>query len=146
MSAYAPAHSEIAHERVEDEVIVINLRTGAYFSLVGTAADSWDLLLTGVPLDAVAGAIAQRYGVDAPGVRSDLEAFVSSLLQEDLLAATELSSDEPPAAVVAPAPVRTYHPPMLEKYDDMEELLLLDPIHEVDEAGWPVVAAEPADG
>ena len=26
----------------------------------------------------------------------------------------------------------------MEKYDDMQELLLLDPIHEVDEAGWPV--------
>jgi hypothetical protein len=30
-------------------------------------------------------------------------------------------------------------------YTDMEELLLLDPIHDVDETGWPVraEAAEP---
>jgi hypothetical protein len=27
--------------------------------------------------------------------------------------------------------------PVLDKYTDMQELLLLDPIHEVDDAGWP---------
>jgi hypothetical protein len=146
LSAYAAAHSEIAHERVEDEVIVINLRTGAYFSLVGSAADAWDLLHIGVPLDAVADAVARRYGVAAAAARADLDPFVASLVEEDLLAATELPSDEAPADDGSASPSRTYHPPMLEKYDDMEELLLLDPIHEVDESGWPVVAAEPVDG
>jgi hypothetical protein len=151
LSAYAAAHTEIAHERVEDEVIVINLRTGAYFSLVGAAADIWDLLLTGRPLDTVAATVARRVGVEVPVVRADLDPFVTSLLHEGLLVAAE-----PPAALpiddTVPlddqraAPEGTYRPPMLEKYDDMEELLLLDPIHEVDESGWPVVAAEPVDG
>jgi hypothetical protein len=27
--------------------------------------------------------------------------------------------------------------PVLNKYTDMQDLLLLDPIHEVDERGWP---------
>ena len=27
--------------------------------------------------------------------------------------------------------------PVLEKFTDMAELLLLDPIHEVDDSGWP---------
>jgi hypothetical protein len=27
--------------------------------------------------------------------------------------------------------------PVLDKYTDMQELLLLDPIHEVDASGWP---------
>jgi hypothetical protein len=27
--------------------------------------------------------------------------------------------------------------PALNKYTDMQELLLLDPVHEVSEAGWP---------
>ena len=30
-----------------------------------------------------------------------------------------------------------YESPQLEQYSDMSELLLLDPIHEVDEQGWP---------
>ena len=28
-------------------------------------------------------------------------------------------------------------PPTLEKYTDMQDLVLLDPVHEVDERGWP---------
>jgi hypothetical protein len=28
--------------------------------------------------------------------------------------------------------------PLLRKYTDMRDLLLLDPIHDVDEQGWPV--------
>jgi hypothetical protein len=28
-------------------------------------------------------------------------------------------------------------PPVLERYTDMQELLFLDPIHDVDESGWP---------
>ena len=30
-----------------------------------------------------------------------------------------------------------FEAPILQKYTDMQDLLLLDPIHEVDEAGWP---------
>jgi hypothetical protein len=30
-----------------------------------------------------------------------------------------------------------FNPPVLSVYSDMEDLLLLDPIHDVDETGWP---------
>lgn len=32
---------------------------------------------------------------------------------------------------------RCFTPPVLNKFTDMQELLLLDPIHDVDETGWP---------
>ncbi len=31
-----------------------------------------------------------------------------------------------------------FEAPVLESYSDMQDLLLLDPIHDVDDAGWPV--------
>ena len=37
---------------------------------------------------------------------------------------------------------KPYTAPAVQKYDDLEDLLLLDPIHEVDEAGWPVARAD----
>jgi len=33
--------------------------------------------------------------------------------------------------------VNAFEKPKLQKFTDMQDLLLLDPIHEVDEAGWP---------
>lgn len=142
MTSFALAHSEIAHERVDAEVIAINLRTGAYFSLLGTAADGWDLLHAGSDVSTAADVLAERYGVDRARVEADLGPFAASLVQEELLAPAQESAVR--AVELPPLPAdSTYRPPTLEKYDDMEELLLLDPIHEVDEAGWPVMATEP---
>ena len=144
MTRYATAHADVAHERVDDEVIAINLRTGAYYSLVGAAADAWTLLVGGATVEEVAMSLAERYGVDATTVAADLEAFLRSTAVDELLAAVGDDSATAEAVELPPvAPGAAYAPPTLDKYDDMEELLLLDPIHEVDEAGWPVVAAEP---
>jgi hypothetical protein len=35
-----------------------------------------------------------------------------------------------------------FQPPTLRKYTDMQDLLLIDPIHEVDDLGWPGVKAK----
>ena len=144
MTSYATAHADVAHERVDDEVIVINLRTGAYFSLVGAAADAWSLLVVGTSVDQVASTLADRYGVAATQAAADLEPFLTAVLADDLLS---VADGGPVSAAELPpvTPGAAYHAPTLDKYDDMEELLLLDPIHEVDEAGWPVIAAEPID-
>jgi hypothetical protein len=42
----------------------------------------------------------------------------------------------------SPAPIGTaeFHAPVLQVYSDMQDLLLLDPIHEVDATGWPMPA------
>jgi len=54
-----------------------------------------------------------------------------------------------PAAPSSPLPPPTptgeaFRPPTVAVYSDMEDLLLLDPIHDVDETGWPVRADVPA--
>jgi len=36
--------TNISHERLEDEVIIINLARGAYYSGSGPAADVWTLI------------------------------------------------------------------------------------------------------
>ena len=139
---YSIAHADIAHQRVENEVIVVNLQTGAYFSLREVAADAWDLLVGGIDLAEAAEQVAGRYAVTAQQVAADLVPFVGRLLEDGLVAEANTGSDGavdlPPVAADV-----SYTVPTLDKYDDMEELLLLDPIHEVDEAGWPVVATEP---
>ena len=36
-----------------------------------------------------------------------------------------------------------FEKPVIEKFSDMQEMLLLDPIHEVSEMGWPNEAEKP---
>jgi hypothetical protein len=131
----------VTHERLDNEVIAINLETGAYYALDGVAADCWALVAAGrTAADAVA-VIAERYTTDEAQARSDYETFVSELLSERLV----VESDDVVGAELAlpkPAGKLPYAAPAVQKYDDLEDLLLLDPIHEVDEAGWPVARAD----
>ena len=148
MTRYAVGHADIAHQRVDNEVIAINLRTGAYFvarrgcRCVGVAAGRVDAAETSV-------LIAARYDADASTVLDDLAPFIARLLDEGLIAEAdraELDRAAPTPPTLAPVdPGTAYHMPRLDKYEDMEELLLLDPIHDVDAEGWPVVATEPTE-
>jgi hypothetical protein len=129
--------SSVTHERLDDEVIAIDLESGSYFALDDVAADCWSILAGGGSLDAAVDAVVERFDVAPDTARSDVEWFAEQLVREQLLE----PSDAAPISVPAPRRVgRTceYRRPAIERFNDLEELLLLDPIHEVDEAGWPV--------
>jgi hypothetical protein len=135
----------VAHERLDDEVVVINLETGAYYALDGASADCWTLLAQHVPLADAVNALVDRYRADRDAVAVDVDALAAELVREGLAAWDPAAT--PPAdaaALLADTAAPPYLNLSLEKYDDMEELLLLDPIHEVDTAGWPALPAETA--
>src|SRR4051794_40063644 len=118
----APTNS-VAHERVEDEVIAINLTTGTYFSLREAASDTWTLLIEGADVEGAAAALAQAHGLDQITVEADVGAFVELLLEAGLLVVDATAAG---LSVTLETPSATYRAPVLERYDDMEELLLLD--------------------
>jgi len=130
----------VAHERVEDEVIAINLATGTYFSLCDSAADAWSLLIDGAEVASVSAALAEAHGLDAAETLMDVRVYADALVDAGLLIE---DSDASALPVGRPTFSGAYLPPTIERYDDMEELLLLDPIHEVDDAGWPVIPVQP---
>jgi hypothetical protein len=139
----------VAHERVEDEVVVINLETGAYYALDNASADCWTLLAGQTSVERTADVLAERFGVPHPVVRAEFDALAAELVREGLAAwdSDGVAPVEPLAPLPPAAPggvVPEYRALRIEKYDDMEELLLLDPIHEVDDAGWPALPSESA--
>ncbi len=147
MARFTPPIKRVAHERIENEVIAIDLTTGTYYSMVDSTADVWTLLSAGLDLDETSTVLAERFAADAAAIVDELRRFVDELIEAGLLvpldSGGEGSADLGVTDVELPAPESPYAPPRLERYDDMEALLLLDPIHEVDDAGWPIVAIEP---
>lgn len=134
---YRPNRPQIVDEIVDDEALIIDLTTGAYFSAVGVGAVAWAALARGESVAAVAGALATRFSVDAASTEQDVAAFVAELLAERLLVE---ASDDSPADTAGSETVETSRPygaPKLEKYTDLSDLILLDPVHDVSEAGWP---------
>jgi hypothetical protein len=129
----------VIHQTLDGEVIVVNLDTGVYYSLAGTAAEIWTALEAGASAARTARGLAQRYSAAGSELEDAVAAFVGELEQEELIVAGAAAGAEETGVDAAANGVA--HPsfvaPVLQKYTDMQELLLLDPIHEVDEAGWP---------
>ena len=126
----------VTHERLDDEVIAINLETGIYYALVGTAADIWSTFDPAGTVSATVAVLAERYGSPPEEVGADVEAFARRLETAGLLTERSATPDTPASLPPLPPDVH-WGSPELEEYRDMADLVLLDPIHQVDETGWP---------
>jgi hypothetical protein len=132
----------VIHQTLDGEVIVVNLDTGTYYSLVGTGAAIWGAVERGATVAEAVEEAVGRYEAPRPVVEPAVARFVDELVREELVVAA--NGDAPAYAAppttngATPASASgTFDEPRLDKYTDMQELLLLDPIHEVDERGWP---------
>jgi hypothetical protein len=126
----------VTHAKFDEEIIAIDLESGAYFAMDDVAAHIWSALGDGATVDDLTEHVVAQYDVSADRARPDVDAFVNQLVRDRLAEPSDAPSAPTPAAPQLHRLV--YETPVLEKFDDLEELLLLDPIHEVDEAGWPI--------
>jgi hypothetical protein len=128
----APA---VISEPMDEELVVINLNSGCYYSLNKTAAQLWIYLEYGSSLNQAARHVARLYGSGEAPVLADFTSFVDCLMEEGLIRTGE--SGHTNGLLLKEGQGKSYLKPSFEKYSDMQEMLLLDPIHEVSEAGWP---------
>ncbi len=127
---------KVVSETLDGETIVINLDTGSYFSLNATASLVWDLLVDGYTRTAMVSALCNRFDVSDERAEQALDIFIAQALDDGLVAPSAGPAQlDPPA--VAMAERSPFAQPVAERYDDMRELLLADPIHDVSSAGWP---------
>ncbi len=129
----APA---VAGEVIDGEAIILHLPLGHYFSSEGSGALIWAGIERRMALGDIAAALAERFSLAPESAEAAVDAFVGELLRHELIR----SCDKPrEAALIGALPGDgDYAPPRIEIYTDMQHLLLLDPIHDVDSAGWPV--------
>jgi hypothetical protein len=134
---------QVIHETIDGEVIVINLASGNYYSVRGAGADIWEVVQSspGADQQTIAAAVARRFGRPADTVEDEVASFLEELRREELIAEVEdgvaASAATSNGAAPATEGTRAFEPPLLEKYTDMQDLVLIDPVHEVDAAGWP---------
>ncbi|MBC8646762.1 MAG: PqqD family protein [Thermoanaerobaculia bacterium] len=133
---------------IDGEAVVINLQTGAYYSLVGSAAAIWEALERELPPALVRESLEARFSTSGDEIDRALEEFVEVLRGEGLVVdsvGAPSAGGEASATLPPPSARTAFEPPVLAKFTDMQELLLLDPIHDTDDAGWPQPAgrAEP---
>ena len=131
------ASHRVISEVVDDEAIIIDSLSGAYYSLDPVGSAMWAHLVPGPrSAEALERLLVDRFGAGESVARVDVLALVGQMLDEGLVEVTDDPPVDPPADVGGA--VSPYSTPKLSKYTDMEELLLLDPIHDVDAQGWPI--------
>lgn len=121
---------DIAAELLEHEVMAIDFKKGLYYSLRDSAAAIWELVINHHSTSSIVSQLESHL----ENAVSLIPEFIQKLEQYQLIR----KSLESPKAVVLNGLPEIFQAPQLEEFDDMQDLLLLDPIHEVEPSlGWP---------
>lgn len=143
---FAVDRRRVVHETIDGEAILIHMETGFYYSLEGTGSEIWGALAAGRGPEEIAEWLGARYDAKPEAIETAVSGLIEELCREGLLdeaedpaangSAPDRGAPAMPAADSAP-PGAAFEPPVLHRYTDMADFMLVDPIHEVDETGWP---------
>ena len=121
-AGYEIAAPDVIAESLDGEVLIVNLATGVYFRGDADAAHAWSAVTSGAALPESEG-----------GNTEAMAAFIAELLDEGLI--RERPATAPPVPEPAELPSGPFR---LERFEDLQDMLALDPIHDVDpNTGWP---------
>lgn len=138
-TCYSAQTHGVMSEDFGDEIILVHLARGHYYSLRHTAAFVWRQIQTPVSSDALSQSLSIAYAITPEEARQALVPFFEQLKAERLLLEALGKSADAPSADVPSTDRLSFLPPVLDVHTDMQEVLLLDPIHDIDaELGWPV--------
>ena len=135
-SVIAAKSAVTASENFEGESVVIHFTRGTYFSLRAGAGAVWSLLQRPTSVAAIVEAVAAAPGDMLPGFETSLTAFIAKLTEHDLIAEVRVPAE--PLEISREILAGLSGPFEIEVYNDLAELIAMDPVHEVDIlTGWP---------
>ena len=145
MTHYRSNGPRFVDESVDGETLIMDMVTGTYYTCVGPATVAWHALKNGAEPGQVVSLVASAYEVSCADVERDIGPFLADLLECQILVAADGVADGMPNAPTsgpddgARTPVLSgpYEPMRLERYTDLADLILLDPVHDVSGAVWP---------
>lgn len=134
---YSFNEAKVFADFADDQYIILDFITGAYYSFDRASSAVLKALTKGCSPEVISHAFVSRYGIDC-NAEDRMNTFLNKLLAFEIVIpggdgegdGSELLSEIPEDRM-----------PELDfdVFTDVADLLLMDPIHEVDEsAGWPV--------
>lgn len=130
---------DVVSETIDGETVIINLYKGLYYNLNPIGSSIWTLIEAGQACDSILAILQTQYSAWDTAVKSSVEQLFERLIAEELVVPDGAVQAQSGSETTFPA---EFEPPILYKYADMQDLLALDPIHDVDETGWPNQPAE----
>ena len=115
-------------EDFEEEIVLVNFHTGVYYTIKGSGPEVLRAFTDGLNqeifLETLKGNLDdERF--------QEVELFIAKLTEEGILIETDIDVQ------TGPLIIDVQHAPVFEKFDDISDLVKLDPIHDVSDLGWP---------
>lgn len=135
----------VSSEEIDGEVIIVNLLNGNYYSTVKLGVYIWGGIAAGLSIEFMVEELTTRFSSKREDIEKAVPEFVSELRDAELITEHNDKSDHHDGEnghggrIIMPA---GYETPTLSCYTDMKDLLLLDPIHDVADVGWPTAEAQ----
>ena len=135
---YLLKQRDVTHERLDGEVIAVNLLTGRYYSMSGTAADIWSSILMMQTPQGAHDLLASTYNLPA-SAPDEIQAFLDRCVEAELFEVEKTVTAHTTKQPQLPDDFQrtAWQTPALEEYEDLQDLILVDPIHDTSALGWP---------
>jgi len=133
----------IVYEKFNDGFVVINLDSGNYYSIETVGADILDFIQEGDSRAEILNKILKRYEGNPSAIEVAVDKFLNELHEEGLIVSDGTSSVEMSikhqnnSATESETEKIRFEPLVLSKFTNMQEFLLVDPIHEIDYTDGP---------
>ena len=138
---------QVISETVGGETIIVNLASGHYFSLQGSAVDVWQGIERGESAATVVLQLEQRYEAPDGEIGAAVQKLLDDFVEAELLVADTNGAAPAPVALTQETAARIpFVAPSFSTFTDMQDIILLDPVHEVDTRGWPHASADASAG
>ena len=136
----------VVSEIIDGEVVIVHLTSGHYCSSDQSGAVLWGWIEEGRTAGEIVQLASSRYDAPPAEIAAAMTAFLDRLIHEGLVHETPTNEHasvddgrrEPPEPCIR----ERFASPELHVYTDMHDLLMLDPIHDVEDAGWPTARRE----
>ncbi len=120
---------DFIYEDFEDEIVCLQFKKGIYYSIRGSAPLILRMFENALTLEIFFETIGKKFGPDR---KKEFRDFITFLCDENILAVAETGEE-----YIPDVPEMISDPVIYEKFDDVSDLVKLDPIHDVTDLGWP---------
>jgi Coenzyme PQQ synthesis protein D (PqqD) len=82
--SYQP-NPDVVAQRVQDEVVLVNLRTNEIYTLNKTAARAWELIAEGRDRTGVEAGLVEEFSAGDAQVAGELDGLLDELIEKELI-------------------------------------------------------------
>jgi hypothetical protein len=110
----------------------------------------WEGIVEQANVDEITERLTRVYDGNKAVIEADVRRLLADLVAEGLIIPIDDQGADAvdagsPRAILQAGERRPFVSPVFEKFTDMADLILLDPIHDVGDRGWPYPRADSSD-